>query len=70
MSTGHQIHMREIVHEDENMIIEDCVGDELPESAGGGHVVSRQLVFKSRPSCIQSEVNLVYRNEKAKTTDF
>ena len=60
-SSGNIIHLREVVYESEQLIIEDFVQageDEEPQ-------VLRQMIFPSKPTQIQSEIPLIYRNSKS-----
>lgn len=66
LSTGQTIHLREIVYESERMLVEDVVREDVEK----GPTVSRQMVFKSKPSMVQSEVQLIYRSATAKNADF
>jgi len=62
MSSSHIIHLREVVYENASLIIEDFVqqGEDSEEPQ-----VLRQMIFTDKPTQIQSEVPLVYRNAKS-----
>ena len=61
MSTSHIIHQREVVFENAKLIIEDY---KQQDDANGEAQVLRQMIFPDKPTQIQSEVPLVYRNAK------
>ena len=56
------IHLREVVFENKNIIVEDFV---QKDSADAEEQVLRQMIFTSKPQQIQSEVPLIYRNSKS-----
>jgi len=62
MSTSHIIHQREVVFENAKLIIEDYRQQDDPN---GEAQVLRQMIFPDKPTQIQSEVPLVYRNSKS-----
>ena len=62
LSSSRIIHLREVVFENNQLIIEDYAeqgeADQEP-------VILRQMIFTSKPQMIQSEIPLVYRNSKS-----
>lgn len=61
MSTSHIIHQRDVVFENNKVIVEDYKQQNDPEQEPQ---VLRQLIFPDLPTQIQSEIPLMYRNSK------
>ena len=62
LSTSHVIHQREVIFENERIIIEDYKQQDDPNEEAK---VLRQMIFPDKPTQIQSEVPLMYRNSKS-----